>query len=117
MLQSGQVGLMGGRTRNIAINKGWRKAGVFSGRLASSVVGSVVVQSDDSAVMVAVISEDLHTLSSCLWWLTVDKQLPQQVEFSHTLLEKMLVSLIKKWLHTYHQGNSKQNQDISPHIC
>jgi len=52
MLQRGRVGLMGGRwerTRNIAINIGQRKVGVFSGKLARSVVGSIVVQSDDSA--------------------------------------------------------------------
>lgn len=76
MLQRGRVGLRGGRwarTRNMAVNIGRRKAGVFSGKLARSVVGSIVVQSDDSAVMVTVISENLHTLSSCLWWLTVDK--------------------------------------------
>ena len=76
MLQRGRVGLRGGRwarTRNMAVNIGRRKAGVFSGKLARSVVGSIVVQSDDSAVRVTVISENLHTLSSCLWWLTVDK--------------------------------------------
>ena len=67
------MGVKWAKTRDIAVNIGHRKAGVFSGKLARSVVGSVVVQSDDSAVMVTVISENLHTLSSCLWWLTVDK--------------------------------------------
>lgn len=46
MLQRGWVGLMGvkwARTRDIAVNIGQRKAGVFSGKLARSVVGSIMV--------------------------------------------------------------------------
>lgn len=91
------------RSRYVAVNTGQRKTKSILRKLARFVgwfhCGTVRWHRWSQWS----VKQNLHTVCSCLWWLTIDKKLLQQVEFSHTLFEEMLVSLIKKWLHNNHQ--------------